>query len=146
LSGSKPATTDATPAKPTPPSRAKPSPAPQAAKPPASSLEGGRDIKVFNKAGRIITDIDHVENGVLWEEKSATGLYGEGKSWISKHIDGKFAKYLEARQQLPSYESAPVGFRFTDAVTPEFKTSVENAVDALRKNNPGVRILLKFPE
>jgi hypothetical protein len=43
---------------------------------------------------------------VLREEKSA--LYGDD-AWISKQIDGKLKKYIEARRYLPGYENAPIG-------------------------------------
>lgn len=92
-----------------------------------------------------ITDIDRIVGGTLWEEKSATGLYGEGAAWIDKHIEKKFARYLEARARIPGYQNAPIGFRFTDTVTPGFKADVESAVAGLRAANPGVQILLEFP-
>jgi hypothetical protein len=40
--------------------------------PQSGSLEGMRGVEVRDPAtGNLITDIDVVENGVLWEEKSA---------------------------------------------------------------------------
>jgi hypothetical protein len=96
--------------------------------------------------GQAITDIDRVSNGVLWEEKSATGLFGEGGDWIAKHIVGKFGNYMEARTMLPGYTDAPIGFSFTQAATPEFQSAVESAIAGLRTANPGVRILTQWAQ
>lgn len=112
----------------------------------STRLEGERDYVVDDPAdpGRTITDIDHIEKGVLWEEKSATDAQNID-AWVSKHVDGKFARYLEARQHVTGYENAPIGFRFTSpGATPAFRAAVENAVANLRAANPGVRILLEW--
>jgi RHS repeat-associated protein len=106
-------------------------------------LEGERDYDVYHPAnGNRITDIDHIDGGVLWEEKSA--LYGDD-GWITKHIDGKLKKYLEARQNMPGYENAPIGFRFTNSsIDPRFRSTLESHIENLRQANPGVDIRLEF--
>jgi RHS repeat-associated protein len=111
---------------------------------PGTSLEGAREHDVLRANGQTITDIDHIEGGVLWEEKTATGWFGEGPTWIPKNINGKFNKYMEARTYLPGYENAPIGFRFLDEVSPAFRADVEAAVAKLQADNPGVTILLEF--
>ncbi|WP_433349662.1 hypothetical protein [Micromonospora sp. CA-111912] len=75
-------------------------------------LEGKRDYDVYDpESGDRITDIDHIEGGVLWEEKSA--IFGD-ESWLNKHVNRKVDACLRARQNLPGYENAPIGFRFTN--------------------------------
>ncbi|MFE3500293.1 polymorphic toxin-type HINT domain-containing protein [Kitasatospora sp. NPDC059160] len=106
-------------------------------------LEGERDYDVYHPVTKNrITDIDHVGGGVLWEEKSA--LYGDD-AWISKQIDGKLKKYLDARQYMPGYENAPIGFRMTNpSIDPRFRSALESHIDNLRQANPGVDIRLEF--
>ena len=115
--------------------------------PPASGkLEGRRRVEVTDPhdPARTIADIDHIENGVLWEEKSATTA-GNIDTWIGKHLDGKVNSYLDARQYLPGYEQAPIGFRFTTpGADPAFKTAVEDAVARLRAADPDVNIKLEW--
>jgi hypothetical protein len=114
--------------------------------PETSSLEGKRDYVVDDPAdpSRTITDIDRIEDGALWEEKSATSAVNIDK-WVAKHIDKKFDSYLEARRHLPGYEEAPIGFKFTEpAADPEFRSAVEDAVDGLRKSHPDVTIRLEW--
>ncbi|WP_405883058.1 polymorphic toxin-type HINT domain-containing protein [Streptomyces sp. NBC_01136] len=108
-------------------------------------LEGERDYDVYHpETGNRITDIDHVGGGVLWEEKSA--LYGD-EGWISKQIDGKLKKYIEARQYLSGYENAPIGFRLTNpSIDPRFRSALESHIDNLRQANPGVDIRLEFAQ
>ncbi|NBE81923.1 hypothetical protein GVV04_13200 [Micromonospora sp. NEAU-HG-1] len=61
-------------------------------------LEGERDYDVYDpESGDRITDIDHIEGGVLWEEKSA--IFGD-ESWLNKHVNKKLDAYLRARQHL----------------------------------------------
>jgi hypothetical protein len=53
-------------------------------------LEGARGVEVRDPVtGNSITDIDAVEHGVLWEEKSAAFATDVAK-WVRKHITGKF--------------------------------------------------------
>ncbi|MEU3430489.1 polymorphic toxin-type HINT domain-containing protein [Streptomyces gardneri] len=106
-------------------------------------LEGERDYDVYHpETGNRITDIDHVGEGVLWEEKSA--LYGDD-AWITKQIDGKLKKYIEARQYMSGYENAPIGFRLTNpSIDPRFRSALESHIDRLRRENPGVDIRLEF--
>ncbi|HEY8372661.1 MAG TPA: hypothetical protein VIL00_07955 [Pseudonocardiaceae bacterium] len=112
------------------------------------NLEGKRELVVDDPKdpGRTITDIDHIENGVLWEEKSAVTAADINK-WISKHIYKKFNSYLDARQYIPGYEQAPIGFRFTNpGADPAFKAAVESAVAKLRADNPGVKIIVEWAQ
>ena len=112
----------------------------------SARLEGERDYVVDDPSsrGRTITDIDHIEGGVLWEEKSATSA-SDTQRWTGKHIDKKFASYLDARQHLVGYEQAPIGFRFTSSgVDPEFRNAVESAVERLRNAHHDVEIFLEW--
>jgi RHS repeat-associated protein len=110
------------------------------------ALEGATDYQVFDPAdpGRTITDIDRIENGTLWEEKSATNAQNP-TSWIQKQVVGKFYRYLEARQYLPGYENAPIGFDFTSSnIDPTFRAQIENAIAELQQANPSVQIETRF--
>ncbi|MFC9258157.1 hypothetical protein ACFTTZ_42620, partial [Amycolatopsis thailandensis] len=112
------------------------------------SLEGKTDHVVYDPAvpnnGRPITDIDRVENGVLWEEKTAIDAQNI-PDWVGKHVDKKLNSYLEARKHLQGYENAPIGLRFTQpGATPAFKAAVEKAVDTFRKANTSVRVMLDW--
>ncbi|MFD9225167.1 polymorphic toxin-type HINT domain-containing protein [Streptomyces sp. NPDC060064] len=106
-------------------------------------LDGEREYDVYDpKTKNRITDIDHIDGGVLWEEKSA--LFGD-ESWLTKQVDGKLAKYLEARKHMEGYEQAPVGFRFTNPkVDPRFRAALEQRIQKLRDENPGLDIRLEF--
>jgi hypothetical protein len=109
-------------------------------------LEGRRDYVVDDPAvpGRTIIDIDRIQDGVLWEEKSATSA-GDIERWVAKHIDKKFASYLDARQYMADYESAPIGFCFTSSgADPAFRSGVESAVERLRLAHPGEQIMLEW--
>lgn len=65
--------------------------------------------------------------------------------WVDKNIRRKFGRYLEARQYLPCYEDATIGFDFLKPVTdPVFKVAVEAEVARLRIENPNVTILLNI--
>lgn len=110
------------------------------------SLEGARDHVVDDPkdSGRTITDIDHVQDGVLWEEKSAINATNVDR-WTAKHIDKKFDAYLEARQNLPGCEEAPIGFRFVEPnPDPEFKLAVEQSINKLKESYPDVKICLEW--
>ncbi|CND72998.1 Uncharacterised protein [Mycobacterium tuberculosis] len=123
-------------------------PAGEAAAGKLGRLEGCRDYVVDDPAepGRTITDIDRVQNGVLWEEKSATDAGDIGR-WVAKHIDKKFSSYLDARQYIVGYEEAPIGFSFTSPdVDPAFRSEVESAVERLRLKYPDEQILLEWSE
>lgn len=97
-------------------------------------------------AGHTITDIDRIQDGVLWEEKSATYAPDPAK-WAQKQVTAKIDKYLEARTHLPGYQDAPIGLHFTTAgADPAFKAAVEAAVEAQRVANPGVTIVVRWTE
>ncbi|TCC16724.1 DNRLRE domain-containing protein [Kribbella sindirgiensis] len=111
------------------------------------ALEGVRDYQVMDplNAGRTITDIDRIQDGVLWEMKSASAAK-DPSGWIAKHIDGKFSRYLEARQHMPGYENAPIGFDFSSPMDAGFRSQVEAAIDGLRSAHPGVTIVTRFAQ
>lgn len=91
-----------------------------------------------------ITDIDRVEDGTLWEEKSATSV-PDSEQWVQDNVVDKFYSYMEARQYLPGYENAPIGFDFTGAnVDPELQEEVEQEIQTLRERNPQVEIKLSW--
>jgi hypothetical protein len=112
------------------------------------SLEGLRNTDIYDPAdcGRRITDIDHVDGGVLWEEKRATWAQ-DPATWPDKHLTAKFDKYLEARQHMPGYENAPIGLRMTSPkVEPALRASIENAIRAWQAAHPQVDVRLEFAE
>jgi hypothetical protein len=106
-------------------------------------LDGEREYDVYDPVTKNrITDIDHIDGGVLWEEKSA--LFGD-ETWLTKQVDGKLTKYLEARKHMEGYEQAPIGFRFTNpSVDPRFRAALEARIQKLREENPGLDIRLEF--
>ena len=57
----------------------------------------------------------------------------------------KFYRYVEARQYLPGYENAPIGFDYTSSnMNPAFRTQIESAVEGLRQANPEIQIQTRF--
>ncbi|MFV2099170.1 polymorphic toxin-type HINT domain-containing protein, partial [Micromonospora sp. LOL_014] len=108
-------------------------------------LEGARDHDVYDpESGNRITDIDHIDGGVLWEEKSA--IFGD-ESWMAKHVDKKLGAYIRARQHLGGYENAPIGFRFTrPGVDPRFRSALQERFARLRQEHPGLDLRLEFAE
>ncbi|WAU13714.1 DUF6531 domain-containing protein [Streptomyces tubercidicus] len=94
-----------------------------------------------------ITDIDKIENGVLWEEKTATGQNPNMKvePWTDKHVLKKLDSYLRARSHLPGWEDSPIGLHFTEpGATPAFRAAVEEAVQTWRGSNPGVDVRIRW--
>ncbi|MDF3293277.1 hypothetical protein [Streptomyces silvisoli] len=61
-----------------------------------------------------ITDIDLVKDGVLWEEKTAVNPIRNIDKWVGIQVGKKLRKYIDARQYIAGYESAPIGIVFTD--------------------------------
>jgi hypothetical protein len=111
------------------------------------ALEGRQAYDVVNPAtGKIITDIDDISNGVLWEEKSAAWADNIPK-WIDKQITQKLNKYMEARKYLPGYESAPIGFRFTGGrklMDDDLAKAILAEIDRLKQTYPGIDIRLEW--
>ncbi|WP_396912920.1 hypothetical protein [Mycolicibacterium sp.] len=108
--------------------------------------EGATDtqIDVPGDLGKTITDIDRVENGVLWEEKSATSA-GNPEQWVDKQFVNKMEKYIESQQYIAGMENAPIGIRFTNpGVDPALQAAVEKAAADLRAKHPGVTILIEW--
>jgi hypothetical protein len=109
-----------------------------------------------------MTDFDHIENGILWEDKTAVtagnptipGDLGDPVAWTQKQVTGKFDKYLDARangylkdgRPVPDeYKDCPIGLRMeTPGVQPELRAAIESAVDAYRAAHPDLTILLEF--
>jgi hypothetical protein len=94
-----------------------------------------------------ITDIDYVDNGTLWEEKTATGQDPrmDTQKWVQKNVVGKLNSYVRARQYLPGYENAPLGLDFTEpGATPEFRAAVEQSVAEWKSSNPGVDVTVRW--
>jgi hypothetical protein len=112
-------------------------------------VEGDREYVVDNPddLSDTITDIDRVQDGTLWEEKTATGQdprMDSGK-WVQKNVFGKLDSYLRARSYLPGYENAPLGLDFTEpGATPEFKEAVEKAASQWQSDNPGVEVKVRW--
>lgn len=100
-------------------------------------LDGAVDHDVYDPdTGDRITDIDRILDGILWEEKAA--IYGDD-GWISKHVDKKLANYLKARELLPGYENAPIGFRFTKSgMDSRFRAALEQRFEQLRRDHPNL--------
>lgn len=109
-------------------------------------LDGKKNYPVVNPTtGKTITDIDLIQGGVLWEEKSAV-FAGDIQAWVNRHIKQKFESYMEARKLLPGYENAPIGFKFTAGkpVDAAFEAAIVKEIDLLRQANPGVQIRLEW--
>lgn len=112
-------------------------------------MEGDTNYVVDNPddLSDTVTDIDRVEDGTLWEEKTATGQNPnmDTPGWVEKNVAGKLNSYTRARQYLPGYENAPLGLDFTQpGATPEFKAAVEQAVDQWKAANPGVQVTVRW--
>jgi RHS repeat-associated protein len=109
-------------------------------------LEGERAYEVVDPAtGNIITDIDEISSGVLWEEKSAIWATDADK-WAQKQITAKAESYLKARQYMPGYENAPIGFRFTAGkpVDPALEAAIGKALEQLRAAHPDVDFIVEW--
>jgi hypothetical protein len=115
---------------------------------PRVELEGRTDYQVVDPTdpGRTITDIDVVENGVMWEVKTATNAL-DPDSWAAKHVTAKLERYLEARQVLDGWDDAPIGMRFeTPGADPAFREAVERAVADFRQRFPDVDVRIDWAE
>jgi hypothetical protein len=111
--------------------------------------EGDTNYVVDNPAdlSDTITDIDRVENGTLWEEKTATGQDPrmDPQKWCQKNVTKKLDSYFRARPYLQGYENAPMGLDFTEpGATPEFKAAVEQAVNDWKAAHPGVDVSVRW--
>lgn len=112
-------------------------------------VEGDTNYVVDNPSdlSQTITDIDRVEGGTLWEEKTATGQDPRTNipNWVTKNVTGKLNSYLTARQYMPGYENAPLGMDFTQSgATPEFRAAVQQAVDDWQAAHPGVPVTVRW--
>ncbi|MFF3566805.1 hypothetical protein ACFYXQ_03375 [Nocardia jiangxiensis] len=110
--------------------------------------DGDTEVQIDdpNDTSRTITDIDKVEDGTLWEEKSATDA-GDVQKWVDKQVTKKLGSYIDAREYVDGYENSPIGIEFTKAgADPAFQQAVEKAVQDLRSAHPGVKILVKWAQ
>ncbi|GAA2842187.1 RHS repeat-associated core domain-containing protein [Kitasatospora paracochleata] len=113
--------------------------------------EGDVDYIVDNPAdwSDTITDIDRINGGRLWEEKTATGENPNMKiqKWVDKHVTTKLDSYVRARQYMKGYEQAPIGLDFqASGSTPEFRAAVEKTVEGWRGSNPNVDVVVRWAE
>jgi RHS repeat-associated protein len=114
-------------------------------------VEGDTNYQVDNPndLSDTITDIDRIQDGVLWEEKTATGAHPNMnyQRWIEKNVDGKLDAYVRAQQYMPGYTNAPIGLSFTEpGATPAFRSAVESAVTNWRASHPGVDVRIRWAE
>ncbi|WP_018565597.1 hypothetical protein [Streptomyces sp. PsTaAH-124] len=96
-----------------------------------------------------ITDIDRIDGGILWEEKTATGRDPRVNvnKWIAKHVFKKLDSYVRARHCMSGYEGAPLGLDFTEpGATSEFRAAVESGVAEWVTRNPGVDVRVRWAE
>ncbi|WP_157561354.1 hypothetical protein [Mycobacterium sp. E802] len=108
--------------------------------------EGATEIQIDQPGnlGTTITDIDRVENGVLWEEKSATSA-GNVEQWVNKQFVNKMEKYIESQQYIAGYEKSPIGVRFTNpGGDPALRTAIEQAAADLRVKYTDATILVDW--
>ncbi|MFD4953477.1 RHS repeat-associated core domain-containing protein [Streptomyces sp. NPDC058451] len=113
--------------------------------------EGDRDYQVEDPSNLsdTITDIDRIEGGTLWEEKTATGQNPNmnAEKWAQKHVVKKLNSYVRARPFMQGYEDAPLGVDFTaSGATPQFRATVESTVEKWRAANPGVSVSVRWAE
>ncbi|MCX4748851.1 hypothetical protein OG455_25610 [Kitasatospora sp. NBC_01287] len=102
-----------------------------------------------NDLSDTITDIDRVQDGRLWEEKTATGQDPrmDPQKWVDKNVVKKLDSYVRARPYMPGYEDAPMGLDFTEpGATPQFKATVEQAVNDWKAAHPGVDVEVQWAD
>ncbi|ORT57950.1 hypothetical protein [Streptomyces sp. CB03238] len=114
-------------------------------------LEGDTNYVVDNPDNwaDTVTDIDRIEGGILWEEKTATGRDPRVnvEKWIAKHVFKKLDSYVRARPYMEGFENAPIGLSFTEpGATPEFRAAVESGVADWRAKNPDVQVEVRWAE
>lgn len=115
-------------------------------------LEGATNVQINTASGRTITDIDRIEGGTLWEQKSATNAINritgadETEDWIQRNITDKFSRYLVARQYLGAdYQDANIGFEFTSPnADPSFKNAVNAQIEQLRATYQNINIVVRW--
>jgi hypothetical protein len=102
-------------------------------------LEGATHHDVFDAQGKLITDIDLIENDVLWEKKSAENA-GDIKDWVATNITAKVEKYLRVRaagSTLPAYyRNAKIGFIFERAPREELWGPIMDEIERLQQLHP----------
>ncbi|MEU5127088.1 hypothetical protein [Streptomyces mobaraensis] len=111
--------------------------------------EGDRNSKIDNPndLGDTITDIDVIDGGVLWEEKTAVHPNIDPVSWAGKTVGKKLSVYIRARQYIKGYEKAPIGMWFVKSgTTPELRRQVELRLNEFRALHPDVDIRLRWTD
>jgi Domain of unknown function (DUF4157) len=111
-------------------------------------LEGEQEVK-RTVGGLDPTDIDHVENGVLWERKTAVNAK-EPEDWVDKHITRKYEDLrllrAEIAREYPEYERALIGFRFEGGVPKEeLWNLIYDAIEELQEKY-GTRIPVEIAD
>ena len=108
-------------------------------------LEGKRSFDVFDpKTGQKITDIDHIQDEILWEEKLNAKNASNVAEWVQDQITQKFRKYLEARAVLNGFEKADIGFRLNKNAKSAFKEAILKEIERLRAAHPDVVIHIEW--
>lgn len=108
-------------------------------------LEGKRSFDVFDpKTGQKITDIDHIQDEILWEEKLNAKNASNVSEWVQDQITQKFRKYLEARAVLNGFEKADIGFRLNKNAKSAFKEAILKEIERLRAAHPDVVIHIEW--
>ncbi|WP_435613025.1 hypothetical protein [Streptomyces sp. bgisy159] len=113
--------------------------------------EGDTNYVVDNPNNRAdtITDIDRIEDGTLWEEKTATGNDPRlnVQKWIAKHVFKKLDAYVRARPYMPGFEDAPIGLSFIErGATPQFRAAVESGIAEWQAKHPDVKVKVRWAE
>ncbi|MEU8240647.1 LamG-like jellyroll fold domain-containing protein [Actinoplanes missouriensis] len=99
--------------------------------------------------GEEIVDIDRLQNGILWEEKTALGQMSQQamEDWVQKQVVKKLGRYIIARPYIAGYEKAPIGLRFTEAgVSPALKRMVEEKIRYMRSLHPDADFRLEWAD
>jgi hypothetical protein len=111
---------------------------------PNGTLEGKKMHEVRDpRTGQIITDIDHIFDGILWEEKTAIGAQ-DPDVWAQGAYE-QLERYIQARRELPEYSNAPIGLRLTrTGVEPALRNAIEAAVERFRRDHPGVDVRVEY--
>ncbi|MFI2712751.1 polymorphic toxin-type HINT domain-containing protein [Micromonospora sp. NPDC018662] len=108
-------------------------------------LDGEKEYVVIDPVTKqIVTDIDSIENGELWELKDGIPWWGD-EAWLVAQIDGKFAKYLKSRTILPAdYRNAVIGFRFPNKkIDAQTRTVITERLRRLAED-AGVQVKIEF--
>ena len=116
---------------------------------PGGSLEGRTEYAFKDPAtGQFISDVDRIEGGVLWEDKTAPGAQ-DAKAWAQSQVYDKLQKYVRGQavsKELAEYREAPIGLRL-DApidIEPELRDAVEEVIARFQRENPDVDVRVEY--